>query len=822
MNHVPVARVLLFIFCLLSSEVVPMKSVKRQRLSPPVSVGLTPPQPANPPTTEESPSKKLTFNDTAQVAFIEETNLLPFTALEDSPQCKHFALLNESERQLLKELNRLGVRIYYSLCPTTIHLKFIKNWTPQALYKKYIRNQYDEAHHLQNCLDSSTQIPGSVWDIIEKKNRDTLLSHLISSMDPPRPRLFRACLIISNFPDLIALLPEETFKSSVFVKTNACSVFKHFIFPRDPQLFMKMFTKVFRSAESGKFQKELVSVLSDVLVDLKISDETVQTAFDVLLSDSAYDLMVLNAFILSRRSKLTIDESKLQKIIFSKPGFTKGLDIRISLLNLNIPNEVIERIIRMAFGMTENAVDWLNKIFSMKSVVSKLNFRFLCKSVIIALKTNRFFVNFDEIVTKAVIDTIFKSNEQIQLLLNSIQHVNVETFTKLINLRTYSNIPIFSRQHLIESAAWCIRKERRDLLEFLLSNRFILPHDKSLLAKMSLLAIAVHQKNIEFVKIASDYMIDLKKCADAFDIEGISNEMKRLLQNIKEKKSEEEIDTDSLMVERSPTTAIGFIVKEEIQTPPHKQHTESARGTSAYLSPPTSSESVTLSSEFSSPEREYIACEPKLKGTPLRKIDKSSTVQQCYSSSLNSGIESDLLEIFKEEYNLESLKEIFGIRKMAWELFDKELFNALNVLLRSITVKEEIHKLALEAIERQCNLMIDCLLVSNVLNIHETIGDRCLIGHLFKAKNPEFAFNLMNRYSFDIKHSDSPDVNPEGDIVLSAAWSDKLVETLIQMGANSDVKFYHVSSKGLVSLLQWAQVKGKVNLVRVLTKYEVI
>ena len=50
-----------------------------------------------------------------------------------------------------------------------------------------------------------------------------------------------------------------------------------------------------------------------------------------------------------------------------------------------------------------------------------------------------------------------------------------------------------------------------------------------------------------------------------------------------------------------------------------------------------------------------------------------------------------------------------------------------------------------------------------------------------QGKNLEFAFNLMNRYSFDIKHSDSPDVNPEGDIVLSAAWSDKLVETLIQM-----------------------------------------
>ena len=820
MNHVSVTRALLFIFCLLSSEVVPMRSVKRQRLSPPVSVGSTPSQLTNPFTTEDSPSKKLTFNDTKQVAVIEETDLFPLTALEDSPECDHFAFLNESERQILKELNRLGVRTYSSLGRSTIHLKYIKNWTPQALYTKYTPNQYDEAHHLLNFMDSPLQFPDSVWAHIAKGNRDALLSHLISSMDPLQPQLFSAYLIISRYPDLIALLPEETFKKSVFVKSNACSAFKHFIFPRNPQLFMKMFTKVYRSAESGKYQNELRSVLSDVLVDLKISDETVQTAFDTLLSDTAYDLMVLNAFIMSRRSKLTIEELKLQKIIFSKPGFTKGLDIRISLLNLNIPNEVIEKIISLAFSMTENAVVWLNKIFSMKSVVSRLNLKFLCKSVIIALKTNRFFVNFDEIVTKAVIDTIFKSNQQIKLILNAIQHVKVETFSKLINLRTSSNIPIFSRQHLIESAALCIGQKRLDLLEFLLSNSFILPHDKALGTKMSLLAIAVHQNNIEFVKTASDYMIDLKKCSDAFAIEDISDEMKELLQTIKEERSEDETDADSFMIERSPTTAIGFIVKEEHQTPPHKQHIESVRGNSAYFSPSTSSESATLpSSEFSSPKREYVYCEPKLKGTPLIKIDKSSTVQQCYSSSLNSGIETELLEIFKEEGNLKSLKEIFGIMKMAWELFDKGLLNALNVLLRSITVKEEIHKLALEANEKKRNLMIKCLIASNVLNINETIGDRCIIGHLFKAKNPELAFELMNRYNFDIKHSDSPDVNPEGDIILSAAWSDKLVETLIQMGANSDVKFYHVPSKGLVSLLQWAQVKGKTNLVRVLTKY---
>ena len=156
MKHVPTVQVLLFVFLFFSHH-----------LNINVATSATKSAELNPNSTPSAPQKKvkrITFNEFIQTAIIGETTLFALEILDDSPECLNFAILTEAERQVVLELNRLGVRIHYSMRRTTFQLKYIKSFTPEDLYVKSDVDNFDETHHVYNLSDPTNHISGTVWD----------------------------------------------------------------------------------------------------------------------------------------------------------------------------------------------------------------------------------------------------------------------------------------------------------------------------------------------------------------------------------------------------------------------------------------------------------------------------------------------------------------------------------------------------------------------------------------------------------------------------------------------------------------------------------
>lgn len=733
---------------------------------------------------------RISFNEVPQSAIISKPDILYFRSLDNSTDCDHFALFNDAEREIVKEFIRLGLRIHSSLGRSTIHLKYITSITIELLYRKTTKKDgYDEAHHIFNFLDSSDQIAGTVWDVLARGNRDTLLNYLITAMESNQ--LMRACLILKRFPSLIEELPIETLQRCVFIKHNVRSVFKYFIFPLNPEFFMINFLETYRSADNEKYptyQSFLLNVLADLLIDLNISDETVQWAFDFLLDETKLEFAVVNVFVMARKRTLTICDEKLQSIIFE--GDSDNLTSRLALLNLNIPSVVLELIVRKAIGIFIESSNIFYIIMSNKNVVNKLNPETIAKVVIFCIRYSRLNHLRSESL-RVPIEAIYRLKLQRVVLFGVLvlERLDIEKLEVLINLKmSKTGLPIFSRKHLILVAAKSIENNRLDICKFLFSRYYIISHDQIIqpTGSKTLLAMAVEYGNMKFIEMAASYGVNWQKCKDAIHLARNNSEMRGLLLSLGAP------DDDKL--ESEENVGYGGSPIEIIR----------AAAEPTFISPRSSGEAKSCDT----PERKFVCNKPVISGTPLIKRPRTESVFDDYSVFLVNGYETDIIEIFCNELNLESLKHSRGTSEIVWELYAAKMFSALDTFLGSFVLAEEIDNLVMEAIFKKCDYIIKYFLKTFAISLDHKIGDRCVMAQLFRHKNPDIAFELMDLYHFDIRHSDSLAANPDGDIILSAAWSVKLVEKLIDRGASPNVNLYHAPSKSQISLLQWAQLKG--------------
>lgn len=457
--------------------------------------------------------KKIRFIDEApSCAKIEKVDQLSWEILEETPECTLYAILNETEVDIVKDLNRLGVRIYYSLSGPTINLK----------YQKSIRtfdnceDEEPEIHPLFNCLDTMSPISGSIWDIINTENQNILIQTLTSALEATN--LFQVHLILSKHPDLIEQIPERIFKNIILInRNNLKSTLKYLFIRKDPELFMKKMMKICKSEPEMKYHSTLIEVLNDS----KVSDKTIQLAFNSLLGDSEsdpndLDLDLLKMFIQSARTKISISESKLHSIIFDGRN---DLSTRVSLLTLNIPSNFITTTLTKTFQDGTVLIPILQEILSYESILNKLNPEFIVHVLSIILHQNDSNV-IAKIFTKNVKTFIFNHKLQRNILFNVLKFINVENFNYLINLKTIShiNFPVFSRKDMIEAAAYSIKESRNDLCAHLFSKNYITAKDKSSSTGKSLLAIGVEVGNVDFLRMASFYGIDLNQCSDALSL----------------------------------------------------------------------------------------------------------------------------------------------------------------------------------------------------------------------------------------------------------------------------------------------------------------
>ena len=794
MKHVPTVQVLLFVFLFFSHH-----------LNINVATSATKSAELNPNSTPSAPQKKvkrITFNEFIQTAIIGETTLFALEILDDSPECLNFAILTEAERQVVLELNRLGVRIHYSMRRTTFQLKYIKSFTPEDLYVKSDVDNFDETHHVYNLSDPTNHISGTVWDVISGGNRRILMGCLIAAMESNQ--LMRACLILMKFPEIIEEIPDKTFHKCVFVRTNTRSVFKYIIFPRNPEFFMQKYLEFFRSEtprQNQNVRNSFLTILLEIFADLRIPDGTIQRALDVVLGEANPELLVLIPFTMSRRKNLTITEEKLHSILFGGSDF---LNYRVALLKLNISPEALESAMRVAFSLKPARSHVIYKIMSDRQIVEKLSSESILRFVTGCLG-HQHAVLFKSKILKPSLDLIFKRKLQHFVVSQVVGFINNANFEALINARTsMHNFPIFSRQNLIQLAAISITCNKYDLYNYLFFKHFILPHDQSPASKKTLLLIAVETKNLDFIKTASMYGIFWDKCRDALKAVENNAEMKELLMSYGAP-NPAEIDVIDAVGDTNISTSMA---EHKCQSP--------ISSSTAVFSP-----SVTIISPPVNVESKRKSCPRDRFEVPDVSVTKRPClvpVEERYSMALESGSEPLMLPILRCINDIAKLKQSRGTNAIVQELLQKGLLSALDLFLNSIVLPEEINSLIIEAIHKNWPYPIKHFLSTSKVNINESIADSNIIGHLFKVRNPELAFELIHAFNFDLKHSDSPKFNPNGDIILHAVWDANIVGALLRLGASPDVKFYHEPSKGLVSLLQWAQVKGKADLVQVLTQ----
>ncbi len=205
------------------------------------------------------------------------------------------------------------------------------------------------------------------------------------------------------------------------------------------------------------------------------------------------------------------------------------------------------------------------------------------------------------------------------------------------------------------------------------------------------------------------------------------------------------------------------------------------RGTA--ISSSTTNQTSPISSKRSiDPEQGLIDCKRPCAIDPVKRYEFALQTR-------NDAAMYKTLRLMSENGTLRSLKNIRGFTNIVWELYDINMLISLDLYLGTVVLREEIVEIFKESARRKCSNIIRHFLAAKVLLTTDRIDDRNLIAYLLKTKNADLAIELIKESGFDIRTSDSPQVNPEGGILLSAAWSPEVMAKLLEMGASPNAKF---------------------------------
>lgn len=683
--------------------------------------------------------------------------------------------LNDSKvTYVMDRLKSLGILIYALERAETSELR-LKYRRSFVIKEKEAEDDFDE--------DSFDEVYPLDYSAIAIDASGDLLPKLMESIE--KNWLLRATLILNDKPELIAVLPEAFYSSHVLVRDSTVKgVHKYLMIQRDPSTFMAKYLNVFKAAAERIYSvTELIEVLREVLVDLKVTDESVNEAFRAFLSSSLFQdeakvmdaFPILSVFLASKR-RLILPSDQLNRICFGGNDHVKE---RIGVLKFESQSEVVEQVVLACFN-NQNAHKLLPNITKDKEITSKLSQTFFTQILLpAALKTN----NLDRIklvFADEFIGRLSEAHEEILPL--AVEFVNWNILKFLIGVVRPKNhrFPLFSRKDLISAAFKSIQLHKNDLFIHLIEDRLVTLSDRVNLpngSRGSLLAAIILYKNYDLIKSTSvASRIDWFKCED----------VRSVAQDLESKELLNSIGMPSSLA-LSPMDTPEYSTDSEIST-----------------FSPNAVNSITrlINQQQTDPFREYEQL--------LLHRNDSGMCSFLQSIALNSDPVAPLRR-------LQTLRGFFTI---IWELCDANMLRSLDAYLDNIKSIAQIHQVAIESIKNNCAAhVLGYFLKLKKFSVTDRIGDRNIIAHLFKAKNVELAFELIREHSFNIKHSDSPEVNPEGDIILSAAWNPQLMDRLLSMGASPNVRFYSIKTNSNVSLLDWARQKRKTEMAQVLSKY---
>jgi hypothetical protein len=736
---------------------------------------------------------RVTIGPLRQEAFMDKSVQDSWGYLNELGEYKN--IFSIEERNAADDLIHLGIRI------------IVKRQSEGALRIRYRGtvmeapklveegDNFDEFYVCKNVMGTLEGAIDSVWSVLRLDSLEDCSNKLKGFIS--QNKLLSSALILKLRPEAAEHLPIEFYREYIFViNNNTQNVLKYFIFQNNPKSFIEKFLQVYKKDVCTN----ILDGLSRILIDLKVSNEKVQEAFDFAVKFEDCPIPVLAAFVNSRRP-LMIESCDLERVILNGK---EGAKDRVVLLKLSKDSNFLEKIVSKCFtsGLYSPLIREILFDRKLANLLSTEFTRTLFLSFVYYDRVNAIkFILSTELMKK--LKTKIKKFGSI--LAKSIDHVSLESFKALVRANFIgTRAPIFTSQDIIKAAFLLIKKKvKPEFLEFLIRERFIAPNQKVTFdtgETFSLLAVAVKERNHGFVKLLNK--INWSRCEDVFEIEAgvIDDEMKSLL---------------ICKGAKFPST-IDFNDNESI-----KMRTES----SPSPSPPPSSYINPVSS-FLTPLKMYSGANDLLTNettfeTPEVKRRKISNYPEVIHEYFKNALESQDEDCMgKILYRNEDFKRSYGYNRIIGDLYNAQMIKSLNQILDHIPV-DLITKIVQEFSEQECEYVIFYLISNRIFKLEsEWFEGKNLIAHLLKIRRASFALNLIERFKFDLKSSkEDPWNNPEGDIILNAVWNMDLVDRLLELGASPNVKVIYPKFNITITLKEYAKLTDRHRLLQILEKY---
>jgi hypothetical protein len=746
----------------------------------------------------------------------------------------HFGEFSEEEQAILKEISRLGVQISFVLSNEQISLRYSKPFGSEdellladasgTCHEIYVPSRLALSPRDCKFWRLMNQMPGvsSSGELLEFFSECLRDGHI-----------FRASLLLMRQFESFGDLSVSTFSEHIFV-SGYCGVLKHFLFRKRPKLFMERFIEVYCGG-SAERRVDLDRMLTDVLIDLKVSDGLVQLALDTAIQTVACPIRIFAAFMACQRP-VVISEPTLKNLL------TNGIDnmaSRLSILAASKNVNLFVSILKESFSLESTCVpsDLAKAIFSSKQILELFTEDLLMRFAAYTLKLNRLDI-IQMVFTAPFVERFGKLPTRHRILFTSITKCSSEVAMHLVDLRlATTNIPLFTRKELISAAFQAIVADKTDLVKMLLVRRLLSPYDRIALKDSdtaSILGFSMKKDKMDifdFIKDMCGIKINWRKCPECIPIMKTKNLLDEYVDPSYYNASPNKTELPHAEISQSEITH-AELPHAEI-TPPSKSSLGTPESLSQssiyYYSPvfPTPSGPGLLVPKTISPELERKATsgKPQLAAVRLSNIYGEDDVRAAkkarivnFATCLERRDEKEMKMVLCRDR--ESLLLPSSIVGLVDDLCNAEMYSSLTFLLKQIRTAQDLIKLVLvDAVKRGNKLVLKLLLALESVKLTDQVVDRNVIAQLLKFRQSALAFDLIKEFNFNVRYSDSPETNPHGDILLSAVWSAPVMEQLLRLGASPQVVFESNCTGERMGLLDWARSKGKAEIERLLLHY---
>lgn len=670
-------------------------------------------------------------------------------------------IFSNEEKEAADDLVRLGIRIIVKRqSEGLLKIRYRRTVTLRVQVGKGLEaDNFDEFYVCKNLIETDYE---TVWKVLRRScpiySSNILEGFIIQN------KLLSSVLILKSQPRVAELLSNEIYGRYIFTVNNTQNVLKYFMFQNDPIAMMIKFLQVYKP---DAFHR--LSALSGILTDLKVSNENVQVALNFIIKIENCPIQILGCFINSKRP-LFIDQNDIERVFFNGIDHLKE---RVSLLKSSKDSIFIEKLVLKCSSVSNNS-QLLKEILLDQELTNSLSAEFAIKMFKLCVYFDR--INFMKfLLSTDLMRKIKRETAQFgSILMKSTDRITLESFKALVRAKMIkTNIPIFSSQDIIKSAYSLIKsKKNPEFLKFLVSERFIAPNQKVTLSNgetVSLLAVAVKEGNSDFIELLN--IINWSKCKDVYEIDSFDDKIGTLLISKGAKFSSTASETNN------PSS-----------------------------SQPTGVDLSKTEMTFETPEIKR----PKLSETP----------NFYYKNALEAQDEDFICRLFVGSSEYEEFIRSYGYNQIIWDLYNSKMIRSLNQALDRIPV-DLIAEIVREFAENECDYVVDYLIRKGYFNMETDCFDgNNLIYHLLKIRKADFALNLIERFKFNLSLSQDYEINPEGDIIISAVWNFDLIEKLLELGASPNVKINYQKLDKIISFKEYAKITNRTKLLQILEKYK--